>query len=92
MDDCINKLVQQNDNVSNGNTIDLGPLRSKIEGAVQTMLVLKAGADKIVPASSVATALQGALLNAKPTSVPNAGVYTEIEYVVSQLKQTLISE
>lgn len=92
VDDCINKLVQQNDNVSNGNTIDLGPLRSKIEGAVQTMLVLKAGADKIVPASSVATALQGALLNAKPTSVPNAGVYTEIEYVVSQLKQTLISE
>ena len=71
---------------------DLGPLRPMIEGAIQTMLVLKAGADRIVPANSVASALNDAVLSVKPKSVANAGVYTEVEHIIAQIKQSLTAE
>ncbi|KAL4524695.1 hypothetical protein Ndes2437B_g03526 [Nannochloris sp. 'desiccata'] len=68
-----------------------GAVAPLIEGATWTMSLLQLGADRVVPASALVSALELAILEVKPAHVVNAVLYTEIEAVMDSLKQQLLA-
>jgi DIRP/Myb-like DNA-binding domain len=68
-----------------------GAVAPLIEGATWTLSLLQLGADRVVPASALVSALETAILDVKPAHVVNAVLYTEIEAVMDSLKQQLLA-
>ncbi len=69
----------------NGNVAPL------IEGAAWTLSLLQLGADRVVPAKALVSALESAILQVKPAHAVNAVLYTEIEAAMDTLKQQLLA-
>ena len=68
-----------------------GAVAPLIEGAAWTLSLLQLGADRLVPAAALTTALDGSILSVKPSSVGNAALYTEIEATINSLKMQLLA-
>lgn len=83
---------QQPETAFNGDShVSTGAVAPLIEGATWTMSLLQLGADRVVPASALVSALEMAILDVKPTHVVNAVLYTEIEAAMNSLKQQLLA-
>jgi hypothetical protein len=83
---------QQPETAFNGDShVATGAVAPLIEGATWTMSLLQLGADRVVPASALVSALEMAILEVKPAHVVNAVLYTEIEAAMDSLKQQFLA-